>query len=483
MATTTATTTPVSVTPLLVGGKAWHCDSAEPLNLVFPGDGQTRVGQCPLLPESQIPEVLCAAEETFQAYKRTTPTQRSGILRNLARLLDEHTEPLARLITLETGKPLKMATVEVSRAVTVCTGYANVLEWGSSQSYYIEEREAHVRYFPLGPVLAITPYNFPLNLVVHKLAPAIGAGNSITIKPASKTPLTALYLGRLAVEAGYPAISVIPCKSGVAESLVKSDVFKKLSFTGSHPVGWRLKSLAGKKVVTMELGGNAGCIIESIPDAPGFSMESVALRCAQGSFWLSGQSCISVQRLFVKREIYESFLTAFTAAARSLKVGDPLSRETDIGAMISSEDVTRAQAMVKEAVARGAKVILGGDAVSPTIMNPTILAHTTPEMPVNCEECFAPIVTVTPYDTFEEALSLVNDSDFGLQAGIFTRDRNQANLAYETLDVGGLIINDVPTFRLDYLPYGGVKDSGLGREGVLTGIAEMSFIKTMIIKP
>lgn len=473
----TLTTDP---TPMIVGGRPWEKPTDSVLSVRYPADGQTWVGSCGQLDPSHLSTVLEAAQSGFAQHRRTTPTQRAQMLKTLAQRLQEHTEPLARLITLETGKPITMARAEVNRAITVCQGYGEVLAWQRENTYYIEGREAWVRHVPLGPVLAITPYNFPLNLVIHKLAPAMAAGNSFTLKPAPQTPLTALYLGRLAVESGYQALSVVPCTNAVAETLVQSDVFQKLSFTGSGPVGWRLKAMAGKKTVTLELGGNAGCIVESVPDPN--DLTTVATRCAQGAFWLSGQSCVSVQRLFIKNTLFDPFLEALTAATRAMKVGDPLSEDTDIGAMISPQDVTRSLALVQEAQAQGATVVLGGEALSPSVMTPTLLTHTTPAMAVNAQECFAPIVTVTPYDTFEEALAWVNDSPFGLQAGVFTTDRNQAMAAYEHLEVGGVIINDVPTFRLDYLPYGGVKDSGLGREGVLTGIAEMSSIKTCILK-
>jgi acyl-CoA reductase-like NAD-dependent aldehyde dehydrogenase len=468
----------------IIGGETIiHQETSSILWVKNPVDETTMVGCCALLTPKHVPLLLEKAEKSAQEFATTTATQRAEILNRLAELLEEHTEPLARLITQESGKPIKLATVEVQRAITVCKGYARELDWGKSQNYFIEGRQATVKYFPLGAVLAITPYNFPLNLVVHKLAPAIAAGNSITIKPASKTPLTALYLGRLAVEAGYKAISVIPCKASLAEELVKSDVFKKLSFTGSSDIGWYLKSVSGKKVVTLELGGNAGCVIESIPEDAD-ALQKLAERCAQGSFWLSGQSCISVQRIFVHQALYPKFIEAFQKATEKLVIGDPLSPQTDIGVMISTDETQRSLSWIEEAQAQGAQVLTGGKLNSGSINGilPTILVGTTPEMKVNQCECFAPIVTVTPYPDFETALNWVNQSTFGLQAGVYTTSQNQAQKAYETLEVGGVIINDVPTFRADYLPYGGIKDSGLGREGVLTGIAEMSYIKTLIQK-
>ncbi len=448
------------------------------LSVVYPGDNATEVGTCYLLAPEKIDTVLAAAETGFHAFKRSTYARRGEILNKLADLIDANAPDLAKLITLESGKPLKLSQHEVQRAVGVCRGYARELGVVKPQTFVVEGREATVRQFPLGPVLAITPWNFPLNLIVHKLAPAIAAGCSITVKPASKTPLTALYLGRLASEAGYPAINVIPCTPDVAEQLVRSDVFRKLSFTGSDTVGWRLKSIAGKKAVTLELGGNAACIVEDVDPA---ELAAIAARIAQGSFWYSGQICISVQRIFVNHRLHDNFLKAFVAATRALKVGDPMLPETDIGPMITLDDLRRTRNLIKDAIQQGANVVYGGNTFNSYTMNPTIMNRTTPEMAVNAEEVFAPIVTVQPYETFEDALALANQSRFGLQAGVYTQDLHKARRAYETLDVGGVMVNEVPTFRLDYLPYGGVKDSGLGREGVLTGMAEMSYLKTMIL--
>ncbi len=466
-----------STSPFILGGRPAKAADSEILTVLSPADNLTLAGRTYKITAGRIPEILAAAEVGFQSHRKTTPTERGTILTRLAELLSSHQEPLARQIALEAGKPIKLSRVEVQRAVAICRSYAEELSRQREAVYFIEGREASVRYFPLGPVLAITPFNFPLNLVIHKLAPAIAAGTSITIKPASQTPMTALYLGRLAVEAGYEAISVIPCGANVAEALVQSDVFKKVSFTGSAPVGWRLKTLAGKKPITLELGGNGACIINDYPEE---KLSWIAQRCAQGAFWFSGQICISLQRIFVHQDRHDAFLKALIDATRSIHVGDPLDEKTDVGPMIHLDEVFRTRGLIKDAIDGGANVVYGGNTLNPYTMNPTILNRTQPSMRVNADECFAPLVTVTPYSQFEEALAAANDSVFGLQAGIFTQDRNKAVLAYEALDVGGVIINDVPTFRLDYMPYGGIKESGLGREGVLCGVAEMSYFKTCI---
>jgi glyceraldehyde-3-phosphate dehydrogenase (NADP+) len=468
--------------PFILATDATGISSSQTLDVIYPADGTSLVGSCAMATEAHLEAILKAAEEGFAVHKKTTPSQRAEILSKLALALKAHQEEAARLITLETGKPLKLATVEVQRAIGVFEGYAEFCKWQPAQQFFIEGRHCQVKHFPLGPVIAVCPYNFPLNLVVHKLAPAIAAGNSITIKPASKTPLITLLIGKLAQQAGYQGVSVIPCKSSLAETLVKSDVFKKFSFTGSSDIGWYLKSQAGKKVVTLELGGNAGCIIDSLDEASNGTIESVANRVAQGAFWLSGQSCISVQRVFVQKKYYDAFVLAIKHAANALKVGDPLDLTTDIGAMISPEEVSRSKSWVEEAVQQGACLEAGGITPTQYSMTPTVLTNTTAEMKVNVQECFAPIMTVIPYEHFEDALTMCNDATFGLQAGVYTTNGTLAQQAYDTLEVGGVIINDIPTFRLDALPYGGIKDSGLGREGILTGVAEMSYLKTCIAK-
>ncbi len=444
----------------------------------YPADQSTQIGACHCAEALHVELIERAAEQGFQSFRKSKPAQRADILWKLANLLEAHQEQLAVLITRESGKPIKLSRNETERAIQICRGYAAETERLNHPLYQMDGREGRIGRFPLGPVVAITPYNFPLNLVVHKLAPAIAAGCSITVKPAPKTPLTALFLGRLAIEAGYDAISVIPTSNEVAEALAKSDAFAKLSFTGSAAVGWHLKSVAGKKSVTLELGGNAALIVEDLSEP----VEEIARRAAFGAFAFSGQICISVQRLLMNERIKDAFLPAFVTATRALKVGDPMKPETDMGPMISIDDLQRTRLLIKDALKGGANVVYGGNTYNALTMNPTILDRTTTDMPVNAEEVFAPIVTVATYGSFEEALALVNQSKYGLQAGVYTSDFTQAEQAYHTLDVGGVIINDIPTYRADLLPYGGIKDSGTGREGVLAGIDEYSYMKTLVRK-
>ncbi len=464
---------------LLINANEYTGIDGKWLRVINPVDATAEVGQCYLLQESQIESVLTAAQVGFDTFRKTTSTQRSEILKKLALLLLTHEGKLAQLITMESGKPITQSKTEVKRAIRLVQGYSDLLARTKRELYYLHDCEAELCYFPLGPVLAITPFNFPLNLIIHKLAPAIAAGNALTIKPSSKTPLTALYLGRLAIEAGYTAINVVPCGVEVAETLVQSPVFKKLSFTGSADVGWRLNSLAGRKPVSLELGGNAACIIEDYDPA---KLKTIAKRVADGSFLYAGQICVSVQRILVNHRHYDAFTAAFLQEARDMVVGDPMDEKTEVGPMISVDDVFRSRGLIKQAIRDGANVLYGGNTYNMFTLNPTVFNRTTPEMIINRDEVFAPIVTIAPYETFEDAIALANDSRYGLQAGVYTQDNKKAKQAFEELNVGGVMINEVPSFRLDELPYGGIKDSGLGREGLMGGIAEMSNLKTRIEK-
>ncbi len=462
---------------LLINASEYSEHEGQRLRVLNPVDSTTEVGWCYLLDETQVESVLTVAQNQFEDFRKTSFQERSILLKKLAVLLLTHENKLAQLITLESGKPITLSKIEVKRSIKLVQAYSDLCSRTTRELHNLHGCEAEIRYFPMGPVLAITPFNFPLHLIIHKLAPCIAAGNSITIKPASKTPLTALFLGKLAIEAGYTAINVIPCSPEIAESLVRAETFKKLSFTGSSEVGWRLKSLAGRKAVSLELGGNAACIIE---DYDPKRLSTLAKQVANGSFLYSGQICISVQRIFVNHRIHDDFVAAFLKEARAMVVGDPMESETEVGPMISVEDVFRTRELIKQAIKDGANVLYGGNTYNTFTMNPTVFNRTTPEMSINQDEVFAPLVSLTPYETFDEALAMANNSRYGLQAGVYTQDDKKTQRAFEVLDVGGVVINNVPTFRLDELPYGGVKGSGVGREGLMSGIAEMSNLKTCI---
>lgn len=466
----------------LIGGE-WRT-SDEVLDVRFPYTGET-VGQVCLAGSTDIEDALRSAECGFSLTRRLPAHRRSAILYALADLVRERSGELAETIVLEAGKTRALAEGEVLRAVQTIEvsaeearridGTILPLDWNEAG----EGRIGCIRRFPLGPVLAITPFNFPLNLACHKIGPAIAAGDSIILKPASATPISALILGELVIEAGIPpeAISVVPCCSGLAERMVQDDRIACLSFTGSPDVGWHLRSVAGRKRVGLELGGNAAVIVHSDADIP-FAIG----RIVAGGFSNAGQACISVQRVYLHRPIFEKALALLVDRVRALTVGDPREPGADVGPMISEEAACAAFAKVQDAIRGGAKVAVGGTHDGP-LFYPTVLLDTTPDMQVNRTEIFAPVVTVTPYETFDEVIALVNDSDYGLQAGLFTHDTRRIAQAFAELRVGGLVVNDASTFRMDHAPYGGVKGSGIGREGPRYAIEEMTEERMMVFSP
>ena len=434
-------------------------------------------------PEKDVEDAIQQARAAFAQVAALPTYRRAEILRKMSEGIEARREVLIRFLALEAGKPIKAGKAEVERTVFN-------LRNASEEAQRIEHelldldllpttkgRLGLVRRVPLGPILAITPFNFPLNLVAHKVGPALAAGNSVVQKPSPKTPICSLILAEIAQEAGVPAgaLNVISCSNQQTERLVADERFRLLTFTGSAEVGWRLKTKAGKKRVLLELGGNAGVVIHSDAD-----LDLAADRCVRGGFAYSGQSCISVQRIFVHRPVVDRFLTGFVERVRAQHVGDPLDEKTDVGPLISLDAARRVESWVEEAVAGRAKVLTGGKREH-TFYHPTVLTQTRPEMRVNCAEVFGPVVTVEPYDSFEKALEQVNDSPYGLQAGVFTRDTKAAFRAFEKLEVGGVIVNDVPSFRVDHMPYGGVKDSGLGREGARYAIEEMTERKILVL--
>lgn len=466
---------------IFIGGQ-WR-ETATPVNVTNPFDGSV-VGVTYLASRSDIEDAVASAVKAFEALKRMAAHERAALIGRVIEGLGARADELARIISLESGKPIRDARAEVKRAVG--TFQIALEEAKRPQGSVVpvdiapgsEGRLAIVRRFPVGPVLAICPFNFPLNLVVHKVAPAFACGNPVIVKPAPKTPITALILAEIIEEAGCVkgAVSVVPCTNEEAERLVLDERIKKLSFTGSAAVGWRLKSKAGTKRVTLELGGNAGVIVHSDAD-----LEYASARCASGAFLYAGQVCISVQRVYVQKDVFERFKELFLGHCSGLKLGDPLDETTDIGPMIDEGACARSEQWVKEAVSAGAKLLLGGRSTG-RFFEPTVLTGTSPSMKVCSEEVFAPIVSIEPYEAFEDAVDMVNGSLYGLQAGVFTKDISRIMHAYERLDVGGVIANDIPTYRTDNMPYGGVKMSGFGREGVRYAIEEMTEPRLLVIK-
>jgi acyl-CoA reductase-like NAD-dependent aldehyde dehydrogenase len=440
-----------------------------------PFDAAT-VGVVTLAGPRQIEAAIEASVRAFEITRKLPVFKRQEVLRAVSGKIQQKREQFARIIALEAGKPVKTARAEVDRAVfTFSVAAEEAARIGGEYlpldlQEFTTGRWGMVRRYPVGPIAAITPFNFPVNLVAHKLAPAMAAGCTVVLKPAPQTPLTAFMLAEVIHEAGWPAgaLNVIPTTNEDAALIVSDDRLKMLSFTGSSAVGWKLKATAGKKRVVLELGGNAAVAIHSDAD-----LDFAAERCAVAGFSYAGQSCISVQRLLVHKPAFDSFLQKFIERTQKLKTGDPLDEATDIGPLIRPSDAERASGWVQEAVSAGAKLLLGGGREG-SVLEPTILTNTRPEMKVNCQEVFAPVKTVEPYEDFADALKRINASPYGLQAGLFTNDARLIFRAYDELEVGGLIVGDVPTFRIDHMPYGGVKDSGLGREGLKYAIEEMT---------
>jgi len=461
----------------------WLTDG-ERLEIRSPGTGEI-AGVTFRANAAQLEIAIAAATRAFEITRKMGGFERQRVLRGVVQGIETHREELSRTLALEAGKPLKLARVEVDRATFTFAVAAEEavrvggeylpLDWQASTA----GRWGIVRRFAMGPIAAITPFNFPINLVAHKLAPAIAAGCTIILKPAPQTPLTALRLTKIIEEAGWPAgaLNVLPLSNEDASRMVSDDRIKLLSFTGSTAVGWQLKAQAGKKRVVLELGGNAGVII--CADA---NMDYAIERCAVGGFSYAGQTCISVQRVFVEEPAYEKFLAQFVARVQKLKVGNVLDETTDVGPLINEEAARRNEAWVGEAVAGGAKLLCGGTREGATV-TPAVLTGTSAAMRVNCKEIFGPVVTVEKFSSFDAVLAEVNRSDFGLQAGIFTRDFLRISKAFETLEVGGVMVGEVPSFRIDHMPYGGVKDSGIGREGLRYAIEEMTEPRLLAINP
>jgi acyl-CoA reductase-like NAD-dependent aldehyde dehydrogenase len=450
--------------------------------VVNPFNGQV-IAEVAQAAESDVEEAIASTCQAAAEMGRLASHARYDILQQIAALIYRRREQFASTITAEAGKPIADAKREVSRAIQTFTiaaeeakripGEVLPLDWTPGFDSYL----GILRRYPIGPVLGITPFNFPLNLVAHKVAPALAAGNSILIKPAPQTPLTALLLGEVALEAGLPpgGLNVLPCDNALAERCVVDPRFKLLSFTGSAAVGWMLKSKCGKKKVTLELGGNAGVIIESDAD-----LDLAAQRCATGGFSYAGQTCISVQRILVHHSVADLFTTKLLMQVARLKTGDPTDDATVIGPLIDQAAAHRIENWIGEAVAEGARVLLGGKRMG-SVVEATVLSNVKPEMKVSCQEVFGPVVTVTPYRQLSEAIAAINQSTYGLQTGLFTRDINKIFHAFRHLEVGAVLANEIPTFRADHMPYGGVKDSGLGREGVRAAIEEMTEPRLLVL--
>src|SRR5882724_139795 len=474
------TATPVSTQGFFVDGK-W-IEEGDPVEIRAPYDGSV-IASVFQGRREHAEAAIAAAVKAFGTTRRLPACERQRVLRRVSENISERKQEFARTMAQEAGKPIKTARTEVERAIftfnvaaeesTRIYGEYLPLDWQE----FTAGRWGIVRRFPLGPIAGITPFNFPLNLVSHKVAPAIAAGCSMVLKPAPQPPLCSLLLAECVQQAGWPdgGLNVLPLSNEDAGLLVTDERIKLISFTGSVPVGWDIKRRAGKKKVVLELGGNAAVIVHSDADLP-----YAAERCVTGGFAYAGQTCISVQRILVQDSVYGKFTDLLVQGVKKLKSGDPMDEATDVGPVIRESDAIRTVSWIEEAVRAGARLLCGGGRKN-LVVEPTVLTGTKADMKVNCQEIFGPVVTVEPYNDFDEALRKVNHSAYGLQAGLFTRDAKLLFQAYEELEVGGLIAGDVPSFRIDQMPYGGVKDSGLGREGLRYAIEEMTEPKLLVM--
>lgn len=451
--------------------------SDEALKVMDPYTGEM-LAEIPFADGQQVESAIQGAVKGFEVFRKWSAGKRADHLRRLYELLFNRKAAFADLIVAEAGKPLAYARMEVDRALdTLDTAARECLHFAGEvvpMDYKNGEgRTAYTARFPIGPVTAISPFNFPLNLVLHKLAPAFAVGCPVVLKPAPQAPLTALAFAALVEEAGYPAgaLSVLICANSEAELLVRDSRIRFLSFTGSPAVGWKLREMAGPKRVLLELGGNAALIVDETAD-----LDHAALAIAKGGYLYAGQVCISTQRVYVVALVFEALKEKLLVAIAQVRTGDPRLEGTVCGPMIDSAHGHRIQAWVNEAVAQGAEVLAGGNFadVSKNLFAPTLLTHTLPGMKVVAEEVFGPVVIMEKVPDFQSALQAANASRFGLQAGVFTNRMDHVLLAHQTLEVGAVIINQAPGFRIDSMPYGGVKASGLGREGVRYAMEAMT---------
>jgi glyceraldehyde-3-phosphate dehydrogenase (NADP+) len=449
-------------------------ETSQGLDVTNPFDGKI-FAKTFLAGKKELEAAIAGAEAVREELKRLPSYKKFEILRGISDAIKKDRERLALVLCRESGKPLRYALGEIDRAAQTFLVAAEEskrlpkeyisLDWTAVG----ENKEGIVKYFPVGLVAGIAPFNFPMNLAVHKIAPAIAAGCPIILKPASATPLSTLELAKIIDATALPrgAVSILPMDRKTGNQLVTDERFKLLSFTGSPIVGWEMKKNAGKKKVVLELGGNAGVVVTKSAD-----MDAAVKKCLVAGFAYSGQICIHAQRIFVEESIFGAFIEKLVDAAKRLRQGDPADSATEISAMIDEDNSKRVEEWVSESVKQGAKVSCGGKR-SGTYYEATVLTNTSNKMKVCAEEVFGPVVVVEKFKAFEDAVAMINDSVFGLQAGVFTNDIREMEYAHDHIEVGGVMINDTPIFRVDHMPYGGVKESGLGREGVKYAILDM----------
>ncbi len=468
--------------PYYLANRAVQANTDLPVTDKHTGEIATRVA---LADAHTVDQAIAAAARASTSMRRLRSYQRKAILMHCKQRCEARAEELALALCIEAGKPIRDARVEVTRLIDTFSIAAeeSVRIVGEVLPLDISARSASYRgqwtRLPIGPVSFITPFNFPLNLVAHKIAPALACGCPFVLKPASTTPVGALILGEILAETDLPegAFSILPATPDAAQLLTTDERLKLLSFTGSPRVGWELKQKAGKKQVVLELGGNAAVIVDADAD-----LHDAVPRIVSGAFYQSGQSCISVQRIFAQRSIYAALREQLVAATKLLQVGDPKDERTFVGPLITDGDAQRLASWISDAQVRGATVLCGGTLRGPRLLEPTLLENVPRDSPLCALEAFGPVAVLEPFDEFEHALAAVNDSEFGLQAGVFTRDLYKAMRAWDELEVGAVVVGDVPSFRVDHMPYGGVKSSGLGREGVRFAIEHLTERRLLVIR-
>jgi acyl-CoA reductase-like NAD-dependent aldehyde dehydrogenase len=465
---------------ILIGGE-WR-NASESFIVKSPYTQETLAEVCSAN-ATEAEEAISIAEQSVKEMRKLARFQTARGLRKIADLIGERKKEFAETIALEACKPINLARGEVERGIATFAWAAGEAERFAGEVVPVDTqangmaKTAWTKRVPRGVIYGITPFNFPLNLVAHKVAPALASGNAIIIKPSQRTPLTSLLLGEVFLESGLPknALQIVPMDIKYIDAFLRDDRIDMISFTGSADVGWDLKQKAGKKATALELGGNAPVIVDKTAD-----LKKSLDRTVMGAFAYAGQVCISVQRVLIHEKIFDEWTSKFVAAAGDLKKGNPLDELTQLSVMIDEDAAKKAQSWIDEARKNDAKLLCGGTRAG-AMLEATILTGTNAEMRVVTEEIFAPVAVVEKFSDFAEAVDAANQTKYGLQAGVFTQDLTNMNYASENLEYGGVIVNDVPTFRVDNMPYGGMKDSGFGREGVRYAMEEMSEIRLIVI--
>jgi len=469
-------------TKLWINGKWIETENSYTLTSPYNGEPIANVAKASV---SDVEKAIEGAHEAFQSFKKTTAYERAEILYKVVEIMRGRKQEFAEILAKEAGKPIAAGLAEIDRTIATYQFSAEAAKQATGETVPMDaapgtkDRIGFTKRVPLGVVSAITPFNFPFNLVAHKLGPAVAVGNTVVLKPATQTPLSSLVMAEIFKEAGLPdGVLQIVTGSGseLSDTLVTHPLVKKVTFTGSVPVGLKIKEKVGLRKITLELGSNAALIIE--PSTP---IDKIVARCVGGAFGFSGQVCISLQRVYVHESIYDQFAERFVEETKKLKVGDPLDPSTDVSAMIHPKEVERMKQWIEEAKAQGAQVATGAE-FTERWMSPTVMTNVKPDMKIVCLETFAPVVSLVPYKTLDDAIDLVNASDLGLNAGIYTNVLTDALKAADEIEAGAIVINDIPTFRIDNMPYGGVKNSGYGREGIKYALQEMTDLKFITIK-